>query len=145
MTQKELFSYSQVNEVGAHVHWLWHFHASLYDAASYICMEEYHLCEDRIKTVQQRSWHWNRSVTLCCWLTFSHQANKGQESNNEYVSVYLHAAVGQWQCVGITWHALLLTVIRTGCWSSSVAHVSVVWVYRLPPRPVREERLLCGL
>lgn len=44
----ELCTYnSQVYEVGAHVHWLWHFHASLYDAASDICMEEYHLCTQR--------------------------------------------------------------------------------------------------
>lgn len=38
---------SQVYEVGAHVHWLWHFHVSLYDVASDICMEEYHLCAQR--------------------------------------------------------------------------------------------------
>lgn len=37
-------SHSRVYEVGAHVHWLWHFHASPCDAASDICTEEYHLC-----------------------------------------------------------------------------------------------------
>lgn len=48
---------SQVYEVGAHVHWLWHFHASLFDAASDICMEEYHLCTQthRTTTIKHRS------------------------------------------------------------------------------------------
>lgn len=46
---------SQVYEVGAHVHWLWHFHASLFDAASDICMEEYHLCTHRTTTIKHRS------------------------------------------------------------------------------------------
>lgn len=47
-------SHSRVYEVGAHVHWLWHFHASPCDAASDICTEEYHLCRKHKQTMTRR-------------------------------------------------------------------------------------------
>lgn len=56
------------------------------------------------------------------------------------VCEYLHTAVGQWHCVCIARHALLLTVIGTGCWSPRITHVCVVWVYRLSPWPEEELR-----
>lgn len=51
---------------------------------------------------------------------------------------YVHAAVRQWERVGVTRHALLLAVVGAGRWSSCVAHVGIIWVDGLPPRPVRQ-------
>lgn len=46
---------------------------------------------------------------------------------------YLHTAVGQWERVSITGHALLLAVIGTGGGGQGVACVHVVGVNGLPP------------
>lgn len=129
--------HSRVYEVGAHVHWLWHFHASPSDAASDICKEEYHLCrEDK----EMMSKHWSSQLSR---LPFN-----GNNAVTEWkepllnVCVCLHTAVGQWHCVCVTRHALLLAVIGTGSWSASIAQVSIVRVYWLSPRPVNQQRLL---
>lgn len=63
---------------------------------------------------------------------------KGKAARNGSV-LCVHAAVSQWEGVGVARHALLLAVVGAGRWSSGVAHVSVVWVDGLPPRPVREQ------
>ena len=97
LKQKERLCNSQVYEVGAHVHWLWHFHASLYDAASDICMEEYHLCRRGQKNnnknadlnlIQSENMFKSsdRIITVHIYLTDSPPRSFG---------VYSHTAVGQ--------------------------------------------------
>lgn len=86
LTEVCLFN-SQVYEVRAHVHWLWHFHASLYDAASDICMEEYHLCAQRHR--QTISPRFKQLIHSEKWVIES------CECVNKYVRAHLHTAVGQ--------------------------------------------------
>lgn len=64
---------------------------------------------------------------------------------NEVDIKCLHTAVGQGHCICVAWHALLLTVVGAGYWGPGVAHVSVVWVYRLSPRSEgrREQKSGC--
>lgn len=126
--------YSQVYEVGAHVRWLWHFHASLYDAVSNICMEEYHLY-----TNTEGKKKMNKNQLQICKI-YTKLKSVVLSEVQQVVFEYLHTAVGQWHCVCIARHALLLTVIGTGCWSPRIAHVCVVWVYRLSPWPEEELR-----